>query len=451
MFPSETERLARPQLEALQLERLRRQVQRCWRHSPFLRRKLAAAGVQPSQIRSLADLRRLPFTTREELREEQLRRPPAGDLPLTPRERWLEIHPTTGGSPAYVAWSRGDLAAIRSYTARLLHACGVRPGDLVQNTLAYGLWPGGLAIHYGMQQLGACVLPAGMDALKRQIELLVNFRPRVLVSLPSAALYLAEQLRERGLSPADTGLEIGLFAGEPGVSHPATRARLEQALGVKAYDLYGIVEVGPIMAGECQAQAGLHWPEDHFLVEIIDPETLAPCPPDTYGILVLTSLTGETMPALRYWTNDYACITAAPCPCGRTLARSPGGIRGRSDQMIIVGGAKFYPAQIEQILHRFRELGDEFRILLEREADSWLDRCTLVVEHAPQVSSWELDGLARQLAGVLADELRLQAGVRVVRYGTLGRTVTPGGRVQDLRPAGEPVARSAPGPRTIPW
>lgn len=440
MYQPQIEAMPRPELVALQLRRLRRQVGRCYRHSPFYRQKLQAAGIRPGQIRTLADIRRLPFTTLDELRATGQCHPPMGRHSLVSPERWLQIHPTTGGNPAYVAWSQGDLSVMARCTARILYAAGVRPGNLVHNTLPYGLWPGGFALHYGVQALGATVLPAGMDSLRRQIETLVNLRPRVLISLPSAALYLAEQLRERGLEPADVGLEIGICVGEPGAGSPATRARLERALGIKAYDLYGIVEVGPSMAGECAAQAGLHWPEDHYLVEVIDPESLEPVPAGQSGILVLTNLSGEAMPLLRYWTSDYAAVTYEPCACGRTLARSPGGIQGRADEMIIFSGAKFYPHQVKEVLHRHRELGQEFRILLERDPESWLDRCTLVVEHAPHLPGWKLAGLEARLQQQLGEELHFEADVRVVRYGSLERTVTNAARVQDHRQA-DPAAR----------
>lgn len=433
MWQPEIESMSRGALAAHQLQLLRRQVRRCYRLSPFYRRKLDAAGVRPDQIQSLADVHRLPFTTREEFQDQQLRRPPMGEHTTVPPGRWREVHPTTGGNPAYVAWSQPDLAAIGTVTARHLYACGIRPGDLIHNTLAYGLWPGGLALHYGSQTLGACVIPAGMDALKRQIEILVNFKPRVLVSMPSAALYLAEQLCERGLGPADTGLEIGIFAGEPGTGSPTTRSRLEAALGIRAFDLYGIAEVGPAMAGECRHQNGLHWPEDHYLVEIIDPETLTPCRPGEAGVLVLTDLTRTAMPFLRYWTNDCATLTTEPCPCGRTLARSPGGIAGRFDQMIIYRGAKFYPLQVAQVLHQFPELGEEFRAVLERDASSWLDHCTLMVEQAPSLAAWELAGLAARVERQVEEDLHVPVAVQVVRYGSLERTVTKGGRVQDRR------------------
>ncbi|WP_264842088.1 phenylacetate--CoA ligase family protein [Caldinitratiruptor microaerophilus] len=444
MLRPDVEAMPRDRLRALQLERLRRQVSRLYRHSPFYRQRMDAAGVSPRDIRSLDDIRRLPFTTRQDLLEMQRRSPPLGDHLVPPRERWVEIHPSSGEVPLYMVWSKADVARITDMAARALYSAGARPGDLIHNALGYGLWVGGLAAHYGATAAGMVVIPIGTDSLRRQIEYLVNWAPRVLLTTPSQGLYLAEQIRERGLGPADLGLEVGIFAAEPGVEHPSTRQRLERALGLDAYDLYGLSEVTPIMAAECEAKAGLHWPEDHHLVEIIHPRTLEPVRPGEVGILVFTDLTRDALPLLRYWTNDYATWTDEPCACGRTLLRSPGGVLGRSDQLVIFRGAKFYPAELERILHEYPELGEEYRLVLERDPATLVDRCTLVVETAPQ-ALWEGPQLAERLQRHLRDELRLVAEVRVVRYGSLERTMRQSRRVQDLRAVGPGAAQTVPG------
>lgn len=438
MLRPQVEAIPRPELQALQLERLRRQVRRCWERSPFYQRKLAAAGVQPDQIRTLDDVRRLPFTTRQEATEAQRLDPPFGELMAVPPDQWRELHPASGGGSLYGVWSRRDLAYIRESTARVLAGCGVRRGDRVHNSFAYGLFVGGPALHAGAQALGACVVPIGTDAIIRQIELLVNIKPRVLVGTPSGALYLAQQIRERGLTPADVGLEIGVLGGEPGVEEPATRARLQQLLGLKAYDVYGVSEITPVMAGECHAQEGLHWTEDHHLVEVVHPDTHRPCAPGEVGIVVVTALSKDAMPLLRYWTGDLACLVSEPCACGRTHARSPGGIRGRLDLMIICQGTKFYPAQLERILHQYPELGTEYRLVLEQEDHSLLDRAGLSVEGAPGMGI--PGGLAGQLRTRIEEELGLHMTVRLVRYGTLDRTVTAARRVEDRRRT-RPVTR----------
>lgn len=431
MLHPEVEAMPRADLLALQLRRLQRLVERCYQHSPFYRRKLEAAGVHPAQIRSLADLHRLPFTTRQELEAAQRQDPPFGSQMAVPPEQWLELHPFSASGTLYGIWSRRDLAYIRTVTARILAACGVQRGDRVHNSFAYGLFTGGTAVHAGAQALGACVVPIGTDGVRRQIEFLVNVKPRVLVGTPSGALYLAEQIRERGLSPADVGLQIGVLGGEPGVEAPGTRTRLQRLLGLTAYDVYGLSEVTPLAAGECGAQAGLHWTEDHHLVEVVNPKTGAPCPPGEVGVVVITPLTRDAMPLLRYWTNDLACLVPEPCACGRTHARSPGGIRGRLDAMIICQGTKFYPAQLEGILHTYPELGTEYRLILEQDDRSLVDRAGLVVEGAPGMGIPA--GLADALRGRIEDELGLRMTVRLVRYGTLERTVSGGRRVEDRR------------------
>lgn len=440
----EIEAMPRDQLESLQLERLQWQVARLYRHSPFYRQRLKAAAVSPRAIRTLADIRRLPFTTKEDLLEMQRKSPPFGDHLLPPRRRWVEIHPSSGEVPLYTVWSKADVSRITDMAARALYSTGARPGDLIHNALAYGLWVGGLAAHYGAVSAGMVVVPIGTDSLRRQIEYLVNFKPRVLLTTPSQGLYLAEQIRQRGLGLADVGLEIGAFAAEPGVENPSTRQRLERALGLLAYDLYGLAEVTPLMAAECEAKAGLHWPEDHYLVELIHPGTLEPVAPGEIGILVFTDLTREALPLLRYWTNDYATYTDEPCACGRTLLRSPGGVLGRSDQLLIFQGAKFYPAELERLLHEYPELGEEYRLSLERDQTTLVDRCTLVVESAPQ-ALWEGPALTARLQRHLREELRLMAEVRLVRYGTLERTMRQSRRVQDLRLVGRPAVQAVPG------
>lgn len=431
MWRPEVEAIPRADLQALQLGRLQKQVQRCYERSPFYRRKLDAARVRPEQIRTLADLQRLPFTTRQELIATQREHPPFGELMAVPADRWLELHPTSGDDSLYWTWSRKDLVYVRNCAARVLATCGLRAGDRVHNAFPYGLFVGGQALHAGAQVLGACVVPIGNAAVNRQIELLVNIKPRVLISTPSGALYLAQQLRERGLTPADIGVQVGVFAGEPGVEDANTRARLQRVLGLTAYDLYGLAEVGPVMAGECWAQDGLHWTEDHYLIEVIDPVTHAPCAPGETGVLVLTNLTRDAMPLLRYWTNDLACLVAEPCICGRTHARSPGGIRGRLDSLIICQGVKFYPDRLERILRRYPELGNEYRLILDQEQLTLVDRADLVVEGAPGTSIPY--GLADLVRHRIEDELGLRMAVRLVPYGVLERTVSAGARVEDRR------------------
>jgi len=425
------ETMRRADLEALQFARLQEQVQRC-AAAPFYKRTWAFAGFAPGQLASLADMHRLPFTYKHDLQESQVQEPPLGDLLQGPADARREIYPvsTSEGGMLYFAYSDTDIERNREIGARILWGCGVRPGDLVHNSFGYGLFGGGLAVHRSTKAVGGGTIPMGHDSVKRQVELLFNLKPTVMVAIPSRAMYLVDRIRERGLVPRDVGLRIGLFGGEPGVS--SGRGRLQQAFGIKAYDLYGMTEVGPLLAAECTEQDGLHWAEDHVLVEVIDPVTLRPCPPGEVGVLVLTDLTRDAMPLLRYWTGDLATLTTEPCRCGRTHARSVGGIRGRMDEMVIFRGAKFYPAKVEQVLYSYGDVGPEYRIVLERSEGRWEDSCTVLVESAAggALSPRILEDRIRRH---LRDEVHTEIDVQVVAYGSLDRVLNTTRRVEDRR------------------
>ncbi len=425
------ETMRRDDLTALQFARLLHQVRRC-ADAPFYRRTWRTAGFEPDQLKTLDDRHRIPFTYKQDLQECQVQEPPLGDLLHGPADARREIYPvsTSEGGMLYFAYSDADIERNREIGARILWGCGVRPGDLVHNSFGYGLFGGGLAVHRSTKAVGGGTIPIGTDSVKRQVELLFNLGPTVMVAIPSRAMYLVDRIRERGLIPRDVGLRIGIFGGEPGVS--SGRDRLEQAFGIKAYDLYGITEVGPLLAAECPEQDGLHWSEDHVLVEVLDPVTLRPSPPGEVGVLVLTDLTRDAMPLLRYWTGDLATLTTEPCRCGRTHARSPGGIRGRIDEMVIFRGAKFYPAKVEQVLYSYGEIGPEYRIVLEREAGRWEDSCTVLVEAAaggtlsPRI-------LEERIRRHLKDEVHSDIDVQVVAYGSLDRVLNTTRRVEDRR------------------
>ncbi len=433
-FYPEIETMNRHDLSQLQAERLRWQLERCYNGSSFYRQRFEAAGFDPLQLKGLDDIRRLPFLSKQDLHEAQRRSPPLGDFTVAPPDQWRELHPTTGagGTPIYTIWSENDAKVIGQLAARMLFTCGVRPGDLIHNAFSYGLWVAGLTVHYAAHLLDCCIIPIGGDSLKRQIEFLVNFRPTVIISTPSQALYLAEKLRERGIDPRDIGLKTGMFGGEPWANADPIRIRLERALGVKAFDLYGIAEIKPVMATECPFRTGLHWAEDQHLIEVVNPDTLEPCRPGETGIVVITDLTREAMPVIRFWTNDYATLTQEPCPCGRTHARSPGGIQGRRDEMVIYRGSKFYPVQVEKVIRSYPELSHEYRIILERDEVTCLDRCLVLVEAVPG-HAWDLEALQSRVQNHLEDEVRAEIEVRAVKYGSLERWVGVPRRVQDLR------------------
>lgn len=413
----------RTELRKLQFVRLRQQVSRCAAVA-FYQRLWRESGFRPDLLRSPADIGRLPFLYKQDLLEAQVREPPLGDMAWNAPGAWQEVFSvsTAGGGVLYIAYSAADLERNRELGARILWSCGVRSGDLIHNGMVYGLFAGGLAAHRSAKAVGASTIPIGSDSLQRQVEFLFNFKPTVILNVPSHALYLADQIKERGLSPQDIGLRIGLFAGEPWVA--TKRTRMEQAYGIRAYDIYGITEVSPIMAAECVAQDGLHWWEDHFLVEVIDPVTMQACAPGEKGVLVLSDLTGQHMPVLRYWTGDFVVTTDEPCRCGRTHMRSLGGIRGRADGMVIFRGRKFYPGKVEQVLRSYPGLGPEYRIVLEASPTGWGDTCMILVEggQAPP----DLPALQRQLQ----QETHPDVQVAVVPL----RTLTPDERrVEDRR------------------
>lgn len=427
------ETIDRRELQRLQSQRLQLQVERA-AASPFYQRLWhGARQVRASDFRSPADVARLPFLHKADLVEAQLREPPLGDLPLSPAEERREVYPVhAGGGSLYTVYGEPDLARTAAIGARILWAAGLRPGELIHNGFAYGLFAGGISIHRAARAMGAALIPIGTDSVKRQVEMLFNFKPTMLVGAPSHILYLAERIQERGFSPRDIGLRMGLFGAEPGVAEGGTRQRLEALFGCRAFDFYGITEVGPMLAGECSQQAGLHWAEDHVLVEVIDPQSLAPCRPGETGVLVLTDLTREDMPLLRYWTGDMTTLTDEPCPCGRTHLRSVGGIRGRTDELVMFRGAKFYPMQIERVLASYGTLGDQYRIVLERDAATWLDRCTIQIEVAAGEELPAL-GLEGRVTRRLQDELGADVAVQLVPFGALGRSPRKQQRIEDRR------------------
>ncbi|MBI4251476.1 MAG: phenylacetate--CoA ligase family protein [Candidatus Tectomicrobia bacterium] len=428
------ERMGRDELAALQLERLKWQVRRCYEGSAFYRERLDAAGVGPDGIRILDDLRRIPPVTKQELRAEQEAHPPFGRYAVAPPSEWGELHPSTGttGVPVSTIWSWRDVGNIADFTARTMWSFGVRPGDVVQNAFSYGLWVAGMSVHYATQKIGCFVIPIGAAMTDRQIFYMKTIGSTVLLSTPSYGLYIGEKLRESGLEAGDLALRIGSFGGEAGAQNPATRARLESALGIDAYDYFGLGEIGPTFASESVAKSGLIWAEDHHLIEVLDPETRRPVTEGNVGILVITHLTREATPMLRYWTNDFALVDSRPSPCGRTHLRSPGGILGRHDDLVIYRGAKFYPIQVEEVVRSFPDLSNEFRVELHPDPATGRDLCVVVAEAAAGEPS---AGLLERLRGRLRDALLVTPEVKILPRGSFERTTFKAKRFVDLRGA----------------
>jgi phenylacetate-CoA ligase len=369
------ERLPRERLEALQLERLRGSLSRAG-VTPFYDGVLSRAGVTADGLRSLEDLRRIPFTTKDDLRAHY----PLG-LVAVPRSEIARIHGSSGttGKPTFVAYTRGDLERWSGLCARFLVAGGLLPSHLVHVAFGYGLFTGGFGLHQGIEKVGAGLVPVAGGNTPRQVMLLRDLRPDVLVCTPSYALHIAEVARESGLDPRELGLSAGHFGGEPWTEE--MRGEIERELGIRAFNNYGLSEViGPGVSGECGERAGMHVAEDHFVVECVDPWTLEPVEDGEVGELVFTSLTKEALPILRYRTRDLASLDRSPCPCGRTGVRMSR-VVGRSDDMFIVRGVNVFPSQIEEALLRVEGAAPHYVIEIARPGA--LDEAVVKVEIRP--------------------------------------------------------------------
>jgi phenylacetate-CoA ligase len=428
-MPVET--LPRADLERLQLERLRALVAHAAR-VPLHRDRLAAAGVTADGIRTLGDLRRLPFTTKADFRDTY----PFGLLAV-PMDQVVRIHASSGttGKPTVVAYTRGDLDIWTEAMARTLRAGGVRPGDVVQNAYGYGLFTGGLGFHYGAEAVGAAVIPMSGGFTERQLVSLQDLGVTVLCCTPSYALHLAEAIEEGGIRLEDLRLRVGFFGAEPWTE--AMRDAIQTHLRLMALNVYGLSEVtGPGVAVECPERRGMHVAEDHFLPEVVDPDTLEPVPAGTTGELVFTTLSKQGMPLIRYRTRDLTALDPAPCPCGRTLVRL-GRIMGRSDDMLIIRGVNVYPSQIEHTLLQIPELAPHYLLVVRREHN--LDTLEVRVEAQAAVTTAGQPAVGAVTARVkrrLLEALGVSADVSVVAPKTIERSVGKAKRVLDLRGEG---------------
>jgi phenylacetate-CoA ligase len=398
----QAETLPRDQMEALQLDRLRGCVARVLGAVAPLAARLRAAGIGDARdLRSLADLRRLPFTTKADLRDHY----PFGLLGV-PREEVIRIHASSGtrGKPSVAPYNRNDLAVWNEVMARCLTMAGVRPGMVVHNAYGYGLFTGGLGFHQGAELLGCTVVPISGGFTQRQVMLLQDFGGNVLCATPSYALNLAEELERASIDPRTLNLELGMFGAEPWTEQ--MRAEIERRLGLVAMNVYGLSEiVGPGVSAECrEARNGSHVHEDHFLPEVIDPDTGEAVPPGRDGELVFTPITKEALPLIRYRTGDIAALETAPCICGRTTVRMSR-VRGRRDDMLIIRGVNLYPSEIERILLGVPDVAPHYQLVVERPAA--LDELSVLCEPAR-------DGLDRdQLRARLSHELHQQAGITI--------------------------------------
>jgi phenylacetate-CoA ligase len=426
-FEPERETMPRERLAALQLNRLRATLRNVYENVPFQRARLEAAFAAPDDIRSPDEIRNLPFTLKTDLRDNY----PFG-LFARPRSALARLHASSGttGKPTVVGYTASDISTWADLMARSLACAGARPGDLVHNAYGYGLFTGGLGAHYGAERLGATVVPMSGGSTERQIALITDFGARVLCATPSYALAIAEVAEHQGVDLRQSTLEVGLFGAEPWSE--AMRSEIEVRLGLKAVDIYGLSEIlGPGVACECDERAGLHGWEDHFLFEVIDPESGAPVPDGQAGELVITTLTKEALPMLRYRTRDITRVTRAPCACGRTHLRILR-ITGRSDDMLIIRGVNVYPSQVEAVLVGASHIAPHYQLVVERRGS--LDHMTIEVEARHGVGADRFGEIAHDVAHHIKSLIGLTADVIVKNPGEIPRSQGKAVRVRDLRP-----------------
>jgi phenylacetate-CoA ligase len=426
-YERDAETLPRERLERLQLRRLRATLKNAFDFVPLQRKRLQAAGARPDDVRSLADLRLLPFTLKSDLRDQY----PFG-LFARPRRALARLHASSGttGKPTVVGYTRKDLDTWAGLMARSLACAGARPGDLVHNAYGYGLFTGGLGAHYGAERLGATVVPVSGGGTERQVALLQDFGARVLCATPSYALNIAEVAEREGVDLRKSTLEIGVFGAEPWSE--AMRAELEARLGIKAIDVYGLSEImGPGVAVECEAQDGLHGWEDHFLFEIVDPASGAPLADGAEGELVITTLTKQALPMIRYRTRDVTRLARERCACGRTHVRIRR-ITGRNDDMLIIRGVNVYPSQIEAVLVGLPGIAPHYQLVLERRGA--MDEITVEVECSSK--NQDFSELEKAVGHHIKSRIGVTATVKVMKPGHVPRSQGKAVRVKDLRPKG---------------
>ena len=424
----EMETLTRSGIEALQSERLRATVRHCM-DSPFYKKRFAECGLTPDDIRTPADLYKIPFTTKQDLRDTY----PFG-IASVPLEQCVRLHSSSGttGNPTVILHTARDLDQWAEAVARCLWMVGCRPDDVFQNTSGFGMFTGGLGFQYGAEKLGMLTVPAAAGNTLRQLKFFTDFGTTVVHAIPSYAGRLYEVMCQQGIDPRrDTKLRTLVIGAEP--HSEDTRRRIEEMLGVKAYNSFGMSEMcGPGVAFECPEQNGMHIWEDYYIVEIVDPDTLEPVPDGEVGELVLTTINREAMPLLRYRTRDLTRILPGSCPCGREHKRLDR-MKGRSDDMIILKGVNIFPIQIETVLMKYPELASDYLITLETRDDN--DMMTVEVEFKNEYLDdyARLQTLEKEITRRLRDEILITPRVRLVPKGTLPVSEGKAVRVKDLR------------------
>lgn len=432
MFQPELEAMPRADLEALQVERMKVLLRRAYDNVETYRRKFDEAGFDPESFTSLADVRRVPFTVKDDLRAGY----PYGMF-AAPLRDIVRVHSSSGttGQVTVVGYTKGDIDRWADLMARTYACAGASDDDVVQVTYGYGLFTGGLGAHYGSERLGALTVPVSGGNTKRQVQVLKDFGVTVLACTPSYALLIAETAREMGIDPRELPLRIGVFGAEPWSE--SMRSQIEEELGLTAIDIYGLSEVmGPGVASECVHQCGLHVFEDHFLVEIVHPETLEPLPDGEPGEVVFTTLTKEGIPVVRYRTRDISRIIPEPCACGRTFRRIER-VTGRSDDMLIIRGVNVYPSQIEQVLVGVPMVAPHYQVVLTKRGS--MDHVEVHVEVAPEFDFdevRELEALQRRVKSAIESALAVSIAVKLVEPKSIARSEGKAKRVVDRRDEG---------------
>ena len=420
---------SRDELKTLQLERLKSTVERCYNNVPHYRKKLDAAGVKPEDIKSLDDIRRIPFTEKDDLRENYPYK-----LFASRMKDVVRIHASSGttGKPTVVGYTKADLDMWAECVARLACAAGATDEDIAQITFGYTLFTGAFGLHYGLEKVGATIIPISGGNTERQLAIMQDFGTTILVGTPSYALYLAETAKKLGIDTEKLPLRLGMFGGEGHTEE--MRREIEKAWGILATENYGLSEIiGPGVSGECHCQCGMHINEDHFYCEIVDRDTLEPVPDGQPGEMVITSLSKEALPILRYRTKDITWLITEKCECGRTSARMAK-VQGRTDDMLIIRGVNVFPSQIESVLLGIDDIGPHYEIIVRKEG--YMDKIEVLVEviDAALLDKFSaLEKLEKKIQHALFTVLNIGADVKLVEPQSLKRFEGKAKRVTDLR------------------
>lgn len=421
--------MSRDEMTHLQNERLKTMLARVYQNVPFYRRKMQEIGIEPGDVKGISDLPHLPFTTKQDLRDNY----PFG-LFAVPKSQVVRVHASTGttGKPTVVGYTPKDIQIFAEVVARALYSAGATNEDIIQVAYGYGLFTGGLGLHYGAERIGAAVVPISGGNTEKQVQLLEDFGSTVLACTPSYAAYIAETLEKNKVDPASLPLRTGIFGAEPWTEE--MRLRIEKGLAISAFDIYGLSEIiGPGVSASCSAQDGLHIAEDHFIPEIIDSDTLQPLPAGSTGELVFTAVTKEAMPLLRYRTRDLSKLNPEICSCGRTSIRMTR-VFGRSDDMLIIRGVNVFPSQIEAVLMDIPEAKPHYMLIIDRQGT--LDTLEIQLELEERFFSDELaemEQIQRKIQHKIENVLGLSVILKLVEHNTLKRSEGKAERVIDRR------------------